>query len=82
MSDAKAPGQSQFWQIYVMSDLEVTEREVRRAVGLGYGGFALTVDAVRAGKRERDLRMRFEELDTAEEEEEDIFTGGPTVKRA
>jgi L-lactate dehydrogenase (cytochrome) len=82
MSDARVENQTQYWQIYVMSDLEVTEREVRKAVELGYGGFALTVDAVRAGKRERDLRMRSEELDTAEEEKEDIFTGGPTVKRA
>ena len=66
MASAKGEEQTLFWQIYAMTDLTVTEREVRRAVELEYRGFALTVDAVRMGKRERDLRLNVEE----DEEEE------------
>ena len=66
MADAKVEGQTLYWQIYAMSDLRVTEREVRRAEELGYRGFALTVDAVRMGKRERDLRLSIEEEDENE----------------
>ncbi|KAE8327007.1 FMN-dependent dehydrogenase [Aspergillus sergii] len=57
MSEARAPSQTTFWQVYVRSELGITPQEVKQAVHLGYKGFALTVDAVRAGKRERDLRV-------------------------
>ena len=56
------PGQNLYWQIYALNDLEVTAREVRRAVELGFMGFALTVDAVRSGKRERDTRAMVAEV--------------------
>jgi L-lactate dehydrogenase (cytochrome) len=61
MANTRGEAQALFWQIYAMTDLRFTEREVRRAVELGYRGFALTVDAVRMGKRERDLRLNIEE---------------------
>ncbi|KAJ5869867.1 hypothetical protein N7455_004808 [Penicillium solitum] len=57
MASARAPNQTTYWQIYAKANLEVTEKEIKRAIELGYKGFALTVDATRAGKRERDLRM-------------------------
>ena len=44
-----------------MSDLAVTEKEIKTAVQRGFKGFALTVDAIRAGKRERDMRTSIEE---------------------
>lgn len=65
MANARGEGQALFWQIYAMTDLSVTEREVRRAVELGYRGLALAVDAVRMGK-ERDSRLNV----VGEEEEE------------
>lgn len=57
MADARGPGQILFWQIYAMKDLDVTKREIQQAVAMGYKGLALTVDAIRIGKRERDIRM-------------------------
>lgn len=61
MTAAKALGQNQCWQIYAMSDLAVTEKEIKQAVKDGFKGFCLTVDAIRAGKRERDMRMELDE---------------------
>lgn len=60
IADARLPNQTLYWQIYAMNDLAVTEKEIKRAVVLGYKGFALTVDAIRAGKRERDVRASIE----------------------
>ncbi|PVH74230.1 oxidoreductase [Cadophora sp. DSE1049] len=85
MTDARAPGQTTFWQIYAMSDLAVTEREIKQAVIQGYKGFALTVDAIRAGKRERDIRVGIDEIevhtipnvDDADEE----MSGGISARR-
>ena len=64
MADARAEGQPLYWQIYAMKDLETTKKEVEQAVALGYKGFALTVDAVHVGKRERDMRMNIAESET------------------
>lgn len=63
-----------------MADLSITEQQVKEAVKLGYKGFALTVDAIRPGKRERDLRASFIESDESSEEEEE-FVKEPSVKR-
>lgn len=54
--------------------LSVTEREVKQAISLGYKGFALTVDGVYMGKRERDLRLAVEE--SGDDEDEDGSAGG------
>jgi L-lactate dehydrogenase (cytochrome) len=61
MTAAGALGQNQCWQIYAMSDLAVTEKEIKQAVKDGFNSFCLTVDAIRAGKRERDMRMGLDE---------------------
>lgn len=61
MANARASDQTLYWQIYAKANLEITEQEIKRAVELGYKGFALTVDAIRMGKRERDLRLNIEE---------------------
>ncbi|KAJ5510194.1 FMN-dependent dehydrogenase [Penicillium expansum] len=84
MADARVPDQTLYWQIYAMTDLEVTERQIKEAVKLGYKGFALTVDAIRAGKRERDLRVA--SLDTDQDDDDDLeseenFAKEPTVQR-
>lgn len=57
IADAHGPAQTLYWQIYAMNDLSVTEKEIKQAIALGYRGFALTVDAIWSGKRERDLRL-------------------------
>ena len=77
IADARNPGQVLFWQIYAKSDLRVTEMEIRKAEQLGFKALALTVDAIRPGKRERDVRARIED----EAEEEEGFKKEPTVGR-
>lgn len=80
MANAKAPNQTMYWQIYAMTDLAITEKQVKQAVESGYKGFALTVDAIRPGKRDRDLRASYCEADEKLEEEEDLVKE-PSVKR-
>jgi 4-hydroxymandelate oxidase len=55
-----APADAPRWfQVYVLSDRGVTRALVDEAVGHGYSALVLTVDAPRAGRRERDLRSQF-----------------------
>lgn len=80
-----SPSQTLYWQIYALDDLTVTEKEIKQAITLGYKGFALTVDALRAGKRERDVRLSLEEEVSEGDEDDDSdqgFANGPTVKRS
>ncbi|KKK21934.1 hypothetical protein AOCH_000177 [Aspergillus ochraceoroseus] len=69
MARARSPSQTTYWQIYAMRDLAVTEKEVKQAVALGYKGFALTVDAIRPGKRERDMRLGLDEIEDDDDAE-------------
>jgi L-lactate dehydrogenase (cytochrome) len=61
IANAQAPNQTLFRQIYAKTNLDITEKEINRAVELGYKRFALTVDAIRMYKRQRDLRLIIEE---------------------
>lgn len=65
MADARGTDQVLYWQIYAMTDLTVTEREIKQAVASGYRGFALTVDAIHVGKRERDMRLSIQESEAS-----------------
>ncbi|KAB8272842.1 FMN-dependent dehydrogenase [Aspergillus minisclerotigenes] len=67
-----------------MEDLSATEKEIQQAIALGYRAFALTVNAPRAGKRERDVRLTIEEEtpDLNEGDEDNGFASGPTVARS
>ncbi|RAH58938.1 oxidoreductase [Aspergillus piperis CBS 112811] len=84
LADARADTQTLYWQIYALEDLSVTEKEIKQAISLGYRGFALTVDANRVGKRERDVRLiiREQELSEKQEGEDNAFASGPTVSRS
>lgn len=62
IADARGPVQTLYWQIYAMNDLSVTEKEIKQAIALGYRGFALTVDAIWSGKRERDVRLSVDDV--------------------
>jgi L-lactate dehydrogenase (cytochrome) len=81
--DAGSADQALFWQIYPKSDLSISEHEVRYAVALGYKGFALTVDAVCAGKREQDMRVAVAEGEANEVEDSgtESHLREPTIKR-
>ncbi|KAH8680960.1 FMN-dependent dehydrogenase-domain-containing protein, partial [Xylariales sp. PMI_506] len=79
LAAARVSDQTLHWQIYARSDLSVTEREIREAIALGYKGFALTVDAIRGGKRTRDLRLEVDAYEDADDEEK--MAGGISAQR-
>jgi isopentenyl diphosphate isomerase/L-lactate dehydrogenase-like FMN-dependent dehydrogenase len=56
---AAAPDGPRWFQLYVFRDRGVTRSFVEQAVEHGYGAIALTVDAPRLGRRERDVRSGF-----------------------
>ncbi len=56
---AEAPPAPRWFQVYCFRDRAVTEALVDEAVEHGFGALVLTVDAPRAGRRERDLRTGF-----------------------
>jgi isopentenyl diphosphate isomerase/L-lactate dehydrogenase-like FMN-dependent dehydrogenase len=56
---AAAPAAPRWFQLYCFSDRGVTRALIDEAVECGFDAIALTVDAPRAGRRERDLRTGF-----------------------
>lgn len=54
-----APDCRRIFQLYCFRDAGVTQALLDEAVGCGYEAIALTVDAPRAGRRERDFRTGF-----------------------
>jgi isopentenyl diphosphate isomerase/L-lactate dehydrogenase-like FMN-dependent dehydrogenase len=54
-----APDAPRWFQLYVLRDRGVTHALIDEAVDCGYQALVLTVDAPRAGRRERDLRTGF-----------------------
>jgi isopentenyl diphosphate isomerase/L-lactate dehydrogenase-like FMN-dependent dehydrogenase len=55
----EAPAAPRWFQLYCFSDRGVTRALIDEAVESGFEAIALTVDAPRAGRRERDLRTGF-----------------------
>jgi len=55
-----APAAPRWYQLYCLSDRGVTRALIDEAVESGFDAIALTVDAPRAGRRERDFRTGFE----------------------
>lgn len=56
--DAAEPGQTQWFQLYVNSDREVTKNIVQHAEKRGIKGLFITVDAPQLGRREKDMRLK------------------------
>ncbi|KAG5647070.1 hypothetical protein DXG03_001440 [Asterophora parasitica] len=76
--DAAEPGQVQFFQLYVNKDRNVTKRLVQHAEKRGITGLFITVDAPQLGRREKDMRMKFEAEDPSEVKQ----TGAKGVDRS
>jgi 4-hydroxymandelate oxidase len=57
---AEAASGPLWFQLYVYRDRGVTERLIARAEAAGYLALVLTVDTPRLGRRERDVRNRFQ----------------------
>jgi len=64
--DAAQPGQVQFLQLYVNKDRNITKRIVQHAEKRGIKGLFITVDAPQLGRREKDMRMKFDAEDPSE----------------
>jgi L-lactate dehydrogenase (cytochrome) len=64
--DGAQPGQPQFLQLYVNKDRAITKRIVQHAEQRGIKGLFITVDAPQLGRREKDMRMKFEAEDPDE----------------
>jgi L-lactate dehydrogenase (cytochrome) len=87
LAEARSANQNLYWQVYPKTDLKLSEEEIKTAIALGYKGFALTVDAVRIGKREYDIRVTTAEddlqgeegADEEAEEEADAHESAPTA---
>jgi isopentenyl diphosphate isomerase/L-lactate dehydrogenase-like FMN-dependent dehydrogenase len=56
---AAAPQAALWFQVYVLKDRSVTRALIDEAVEHGFRALMVTVDAPRAGRRERDLRTGF-----------------------
>ncbi|RPD57721.1 hypothetical protein L226DRAFT_554274 [Lentinus tigrinus ALCF2SS1-7] len=64
--DAAQPGQVQFLQLYVNKDRSITKKFVQHAEKRGIKALFITVDAPQLGRREKDMRQKFEAEDPAE----------------
>ncbi|THG97547.1 hypothetical protein EW026_g4478 [Hermanssonia centrifuga] len=58
--DAAQPGQVQFLQLYVNKERKITQQFVEHAEKRGIKGLFITVDAPQLGRREKDMRQKFE----------------------
>lgn len=56
--DAADGKQTLWFQLYVNSDREITQRILRHAEKRGVKGFFITVDAPQLGRREKDMRTK------------------------
>lgn len=59
LREAAVEGQTQWMQLYVNKDREITKKIVQNAEKVGIKGLFITVDAPQLGRREKDMRMKF-----------------------
>jgi len=76
MVDASVPGQVQFLQLYVNSDRARTKKIIAHAKERGVKALFITVDAPQLGRREKDMRTKFEGAAASHQEK-----GKDTVRR-
>lgn len=76
MVDAAAPGQVQFLQLYVNADRSRTKTIIEHAGKRGVKALFITVDAPQLGRREKDMRTKFEGNASAQQTK-----GGDAVQR-
>merc|ERR1719258_651918 len=73
MLSVKVPSQTQWWQLYVNADRELTRKVVKKAENAGMKGLFITVDAPQLGRRERDMRNKAEQqADVQGEQKEEV----------
>jgi L-lactate dehydrogenase (cytochrome) len=57
---AARPGQTMFFQLYVNKDRSITQKLVQEAERRGAKALCITVDAPQLGRREKDMRQKFD----------------------
>ncbi|RXK34982.1 L-lactate dehydrogenase (cytochrome) [Tremella mesenterica] len=67
MVDAAKPGQVQFLQLYVNADRTRTKKIISHAAERGVKALFITVDAPQLGRREKDMRTKFEGTASAQQ---------------
>ena len=75
--DAKQDDQVQWLQLYVNKDRAITKRIVQHAEQRGCKGLFITVDAPQLGRREKDMRSKFQDVGSNVQD-----TGGDNVDRS
>jgi L-lactate dehydrogenase (cytochrome) len=75
--DAKEGDQVQWLQLYVNSNREITKRIVEHAEKRGCKGLFITVDAPQLGRREKDMRSKFDDVGSNVQN-----SGGDSVDRS
>lgn len=75
---AAAPPAPRWFQVYCFRDEAVTDALVDEAIDSGFDALVLTVDAPRAGRRERDFRTGFAVPETVDMPAVRAATGAPT----
>jgi L-lactate dehydrogenase (cytochrome) len=63
--DARQGDQVQWLQLYVNKDRAITEKIIRHAESRGCKALFITVDAPQLGRREKDMRSKFEDQGTS-----------------
>jgi L-lactate dehydrogenase (cytochrome) len=61
MVSARMPTQTQWFQLYVNADRNLTKNIVLDVIRKGVKGICVTVDAPQLGRREKDMRLKFED---------------------
>merc|ERR1719359_1477529 len=78
---ARAPGQTQWWQLYVNKDRELMKTVVQKAERLGFEALFITVDAPQLGRRERDMRNKAKQTANVQgKQKEKISTNQGTTR--
>lgn len=78
MTSARAPGQTQWFQLYVNRDRAVTKDLLQRAETAGCKAVFVTVDAPQLGRRERDMRFKAPQKSSVQEGDMQVDTSRGT----
>lgn len=78
--DAKQEDQVQWLQLYVNQSRQITQRIIEHAEKRGCKGLFITVDAPQLGRREKDIRSKYEEPGPEEQSGADNEGGQGTAR--
>ncbi len=78
MTSARAPGQTQWFQLYVNKDRAVTKDLLQRAEAGGCKAVFVTVDAPQLGRRERDMRFKAPQKSSVQKRDTQVDTSRGT----